>query len=330
MDIHSVELTMSHTGLGNLNEYALMVLFGNAHSLRLTKNIGITPNEIVAMDGTVLYPAYFWTHLKVPLSKLLHNYKLWNTVDIGVEVKRFGDTLLESSYALGDKNSLNSMPDFTETTRFPVMRGNNLLVAEELNASTAKRSVLNPNPDKISNLEKMTRTPEGIARSRKVRSEGVRKYLSACKFENRFPFSYRILDGRDCTQGHAMIFAKFADIFDLAEKDFLSNQVFPGISNALINRLSVLDREIYYYGNCYAGEEIEVFLAGSIELNEDDDMHADQDIDFIPAAYLHIGFEVYQQRTKTLLASSITKKVFAVPMQEQECIHDLRRVVLAW
>lgn len=325
MYISSVQLTMSHTGLGDLNEYALMVLFGNAHSLHLTQGLSITPGEIVSMDGTKLYPAYFWTHLKVPVAHLLSDFKLWEVVDVGVDVKRFGDTLLESRYALGRKDKLGVGPDEWDENRFPVMHGNNLIVAEELNSSTAKRMVLNPNPDRIAELPKVSRSPQGIAKSRQIRSKGIKMQLERVAFECDKPFGYTIMDGRDCTHGHAMIFAKFADIFDLAEKDFLSRQIFPGLSAALLSRLHILEREIYYYGNCYAGEEIEVYLAGSVDINQNDEIQ--DGFDYIPAAFLRIGFEIYQQRTRTLLASCLAKKVFAIPMQEQENIHDLHRTI---
>jgi probable biosynthetic protein (TIGR04098 family) len=107
MQIENLYLTMSHVGLGDLNEYALMVLFGNAHSHRLTKGLSITPNEIAAMDGTTLYPAYFMTHLKVPLAFLISSYKLWQTVSVGDEVKHFGDTLLESNYILANQGDVD-------------------------------------------------------------------------------------------------------------------------------------------------------------------------------------------------------------------------------
>lgn len=327
MMINSMQLTMSHTGLGDLNEYALMVLFGNAHSFRLVHDIDITPNQIVSIDGVTLYPAYFWTHLKVPLCDLLPNFKLWEFIDVGVDVKKFGETLLESSYVLGHKGTIISGTDVNDAKKNPVMLGNNLIVAEDLNASTSRRSVLNPMSGKISELPKVTRSPQAIAKSRSIRSSGVRTMLESIRFESQEPFVYEVIEGRDCHHGHAMIFAKFSELLDMAELNYLSKNIYPGISKALISRLNVIDREIYYFGNCYAGEDLEIYLVGDIEINQDDEVQ--DDIDFIPAAFLHEGFEVYQRSTRTLIASSITKKVFAIPMHEQENIHDLHRIANA-
>ena len=45
--VGTVELTMSHVGLGTLTESALMVLFGNAHAHRLVAGTGRRPDALV-------------------------------------------------------------------------------------------------------------------------------------------------------------------------------------------------------------------------------------------------------------------------------------------
>ena len=324
MQIEDVYLNMSQLGLGDLNEYALMVMFGNAHSHHLTQGLDITPNEIVAANGTTLYPAYFMTHLKVPLTALLNNYQLWQTVTVATDVKRFGETLLESQYILARQGQLNDDVESWQDSDCPTMLGNNLIVAEEMNSATAKRQVLNPAADKIAELPRARRSPAGIASSRKLRAQDLLS-LETNQFRNQQPYVYEIKNGRDAVPGHAMIFAKFCEILDIAEYDYLSNQLKPGFADNLLHRLNVVEREIYYYGNCYSGEELDIYLAGSFESLDTDDF--DEELDFIPAAYLHINFEVYQKRTNTLIALSKTKKVFAVPMMEQDNIPDLLRKI---
>lgn len=325
MLVQDVKLTMSHTGLGDLNEYALLVLFGNVHSERLVLGLPIEPNQIVSIDGTTLYPAYFMTRLQVPLSQLLPTFKLWQTVTVGVDVRRFGDTLLESRYALAPAGKLPQRAEDWSAERYPVMQGNNLIVAESLNAASTKRSVLNPDPERIAELPRADRSPEGIALSRRVRRAGYRGLLEKPHFQSVRPFIHRVQEGRDCTQGHAMIFAKFAELFDAAEQQILTEQVCPAISSALLRRLHVLEREIYYFGNCYAGETVEIYLAGNFET--EDGQEIVDEIDFIPGAYLNLTFEAYQQSTHALLSIATARKVFAIPMHEQENIHDLNRAI---
>ncbi|AWB65706.1 D-fructose-6-phosphate amidotransferase [Saccharobesus litoralis] len=325
MLVENVELTMSHLGLGDLNEYALMVLFGNAHSHHLVRGLSITPNDIQAMDGTTLYPAYFMTHLKVPLTQLLPSIKLWDKVSVGVDVRKFGDTLLESDYVIASEGQVPDDLEQWQSAQFITMAGNNLLVAEEINGGGTKRQVLNPNPDKITELVKARRSPAGIAQSRKVRAANLLAADKIGEFTSSQPYIYSIAKGRDAMPGHAMIFAKFSEVMDLAEADFLAHQIEPGIADGMLSHLNILEREIYYYGNCYAGEELAVYLAGNIESVEDDELS--DDLDFVAAAFLNIRFEIYQKRTGTLIAMAKAKKVFAVPMQEQDLIPDLVRKI---
>ena len=119
-------------GLGSLNEYALMVLFGNAHSHRLVAGTGAKPDGMVDQRGNVLYPAYFMTTLKVPTCNLLRSFKLWEQVDVGVEIHRFGDTLLESRYALGRDGALDPRGADWSEALWPTMSGNNLIVVDTI------------------------------------------------------------------------------------------------------------------------------------------------------------------------------------------------------
>jgi probable biosynthetic protein (TIGR04098 family) len=323
--IEKLELTMSHVGLGNLNEYALLVLFGNAHSHHLVRGLSINPSQIESKNGDELYPAYFMTSLKVPLRNLLPTFKLWDAVSVGVDVKRFGETLLESKYVIGRIDQVVENIEEWQHLSLPVMEGNNLIVNEEMNGETGKRQVLNPDPDKITELVKSTRTPSGLASSRVIRNNGFDDFGLSPQFQNAQPIIYKIKPLRDALGGHAMIFAKYAEIMDVIEHDFLSEQIFPGMSDALLQQLNVVERDIYYYGNCYAGEELSINLCGEIELADDSEL--DDTLDFIPAGYLLINFEIYQKRTKNLLAICRVRKVFAIQMRDQEIIGDLRRLV---
>ena len=231
MLIEILELTMSHVGLGNLNEYALMVLFGNAHSHSLVKDTPLTPDQIRNDAGNTLYPAYFMTRLTVPPLALLPSYKLWEHVSIGVDVRRFGDTLLESKYALGRGRQLPGDPQEWDADRFPMMEGNNLLIIDSQGDTSTKRKVGNPGAGLIANLPKSTRAPKGIMSSKQARSGGFMNVdFLGHPFKSRHPVYYEVMPRRDAAAGHAMIFAKFAEIMDYAENRFLSDQFRPQLS----------------------------------------------------------------------------------------------------
>lgn len=321
MFVEDVELTMSNLGLGNLNEYALMVLFGNAHSHHLTLGTGINPGEIKDANGDVLYPAYFYTLLKVSTANLLRNYKLWDDVSVGVEVKRFGDTLLESDYVLGPLGKVSDQMSQWNDGEFPRMHGNNLIVVD---GHRTKRKVSNPESRYIADLEKVIQPPVGIMNSKKVRRYGFEDDLNEVQFSSEDPLSYKILDGRDTSDGHAMIFAKFSEIMDFAELSFLSEELSQPIPNNILANACVLEREIYYYGNCYAGEVIDIRLKGNFESVSDDEEF--EGLDYIPAAYLKLSFEISQKKDNTLLAMGRVKKIIAVPMKDQELVLDVYRI----
>src|SRR6478735_1570990 len=82
----TTELTYSHQDLGALNEFGLMCLFGNMHSKALVRGLGITVEDIRDHHGRQLYPAYFHTHLRIPESCPLSQFKAWRKVQTGVEV----------------------------------------------------------------------------------------------------------------------------------------------------------------------------------------------------------------------------------------------------
>lgn len=326
MLVELLELTMSHVSLGNLNEYALMVLFGNSHSHSLVLGTQLTPDQIKDDAGSTLYPAYFMTRLTVPPASLLPSFKLWEHVSVGVDVHRFGDTLLESKYALGRGRQLPDDPTEWDSGRFPVMEGNNLIVIDSVENTGSRRKVGNPGAGLIADLPKLTRAPKGIMLSKQVRTNGFMDVsFPGYFFKSSRPIHYDVVAGRDAVPGHAMIFAKFAEIMDVAEHSFLSEQFRPQLASDLLNCLAVLDREIYYFGNCYASETLQIDLRGSIEIPEDDRLQDSSD--YIPAAYLNIIFEIRQRRDNVLLVLAKARKVFAVPMQNQDLVSDINRIV---
>ena len=92
-----------------------------------------------------------------------------------------------------------------------------------------------------------------------------------------------------------------------------------------MNCLALLEREIYYFGNCYAGETLQVDLRGSMEIPQSDGLQDGSD--YIPAAFLNLIFEIRQRRNNTLLVLAKVRKVFAVPMRSQDLVSDIDRIV---
>ena len=324
MLIENVELTMSHLGLGNLTEYALMVLFGNAHSHHLTLGVENTPDQILDHQGHVLYPAYFMTHLQVPPHVLLPSFRLWEHVQVGVDVKRFGETLLESAYILGRGDGLPEDAEQWDLENHPSVKANNLIVVDVTEGGAA-RKVSVPKPGCFASLPKIKRPPQAITRAKQVRSNGFDMPGFEAKITTDRPISYFVEPHRDAAPGHAMIFAKFFEVMDHAETKLLSERLQPGFQNVALNGLNVLERETYFYGNCFAGEFLDIFIRADARVC-DSDFHGDS-LHMISAAVFEFQIEVYQHRNNQLLAMARVKKLLALPTFAQDSLQDVKRLL---
>jgi probable biosynthetic protein (TIGR04098 family) len=323
MLIENVELTMSNVGLGDLNEYALLLLFGNAHSHQLTFNTGVRPNEIKDNQGLTLYPAYFMTHLRVPPCAALSSYKLWDKVSVGVDVARFGETILESSYVLGKDGEVAADTSLWNLNKNPSMKANSLIVVDVGESAVESRRVSVPKSGCFAILPKLLKPPEAIVRSKNIRSNGFGNKPGKIKIKE--PITYYVASDQDAAPGHAMVFAKFSKIMDCAEFIVLSQKLKPGLPSNVLPYLSLLERETFYYGNCFAGETLEIYLHGDIE-ECDSNYHGDS-LQTISVAILTYQIEIYLQRNNTLLAMAQVKKLLALPTSSQDLIPDIKRII---
>ena len=323
MLIENMELTMSHVGLGDLNEYSLLLLFGNAHSHHLTFNTGVRPNQIKDNQGFTLYPAYFMTHLKVPTCSTLASYKLWDKVSAGVDVARFGETILESSYVLGREGEIAPDTNQWDLNKCPSMRANSLIIVDVGEKAGESRKVSVPKAECFAVLPKLSKAPEAILRSRNIRSNGFG--IKPEKIKTKEPIVYYAASDQDAAPGHAMVFAKFSKIMDWAEFIVLSQQLKPGFPSHIVHYLSLLERETFYYGNCFAGETLEIYLSGGIK-ECDFNYHGDS-LQTISVAILTYQAEIYIQRNQSLLTMANVKKLFALPTSSQDLIPDIKRII---
>jgi probable biosynthetic protein (TIGR04098 family) len=324
--VGTVELTMSHVGLGSLTESALMVLFGNAHSHRLVAGTGRKPDGLVDHRGNYLYPAYFATSLRIPLGNLLSSYKLWEHVDIGIDVRRFGETLLESTCVLGREGCIGSeLPDW-HAPPSPMMTGCNLMVVDAVDgAGLANRQVAVPRRECLAPLAKLRSVPAAVARSKLIRSQGFRLEPAGIALRTEEPVRYKVRPGADAAPGHAMVFAKFSDIMDVAEREFLARHARFALPAHALDHLSVLERDTYYYGNCLGGESLNIRMSGFIRPL--DWTKFDESSNCILAAELNLAFEIGKAIDGSLLAMACVKKLLVLPAKGQDVARDVARIL---
>jgi probable biosynthetic protein (TIGR04098 family) len=323
MKTNRMQLTMSHVGLGTLNECALMIMMGDAHSLYLTQGKQKSPDELVDKAGNKLYPAYYMTHLKIPPSKLLSQFKLWDDVNLAVEVKRFGETILESRYVLsnGEKISDKHWKEIEKSSI--VMNANSLFVISAEVDKSSRRKVSIPVAECLADLQILKKTPSSIRKSGDIRSYGFSTKPDIKKIHNHNPIKYKIVPGKDCSPGHALIFAKFVELMDHAEFLMLTNRMKPGLSINLYNHFKVIERETYYYGNCFEGEIIDIYFTAQFQ-DCPLDYHGDN-LQTISAGLLDCVIEIYLAKSNMLLSIAKVKKLLAIPTKHQELYQDIKR-----
>jgi probable biosynthetic protein (TIGR04098 family) len=264
----TTELTYSHQDLGPLNEFGLMCLFGSMHSKALVQGLATTVDDIQDHHGRRLYPAYFHTHLRVPASCPLSNFGAWQKVQLAVEVKRFGKCYLDSSYVIRPAGvAAPSVADFT-AAQFPTMHGNNLFIVDVSEDASVARQLAVPEPGSVTRLESVAEKPAAIQGAREVGRDRVLRPGREYPLAARESIGYAVVPGRDVAPGHAMIFARFAQVMDFAEHVFLTEQLDVALNDADLAQQHLHEREIYYFGNAYAGDTIDLAVKGAVAVED--------------------------------------------------------------
>jgi len=326
--IEQVELTLSHVGLGSLGEYALMTLFANSLFHRLAVGKQRPPAEIVDKNGEMLYPGFYTTHLTVPPNRLLEQHRAWQKFSVGVEVHSFGGMLFESQYVLADPDEISDDFRTWDLNSFPSMRGSSMFIVDRVGRE-AEVSI--PKAGLIADLPKLAAPPAAMERFRKLRAEGSASLQFDANLKSHQPISRHIGADRDATtnhnrpyRSHTMLFARFIEIMDQAEREFLTEQMWPPFPSPLLDSRTVIGRETYYFGTPQPDDVVQIGVVGQLTPCPVNFHGASSEI--ISAGLLTFLLEIYDQRTKALLAISKVKKLLAVPSAEQTLLHDAQRL----
>jgi probable biosynthetic protein (TIGR04098 family) len=328
-----VELTYSHVELGGLREAAAMELFAAALARRLTQDTGIRLPQVTNVRGQRLYPAYYHTHLRVPAAGRLDRFGLWDRVTVAVEAASYGGILIEGRYALGAPGEIGGGgpgggpgggsgdgPD--EAAAAVTLHGSSMFVVEGMRDEPEAAP---PRAGQLAALPRLADEPEAMERFRAARGRGIAAGALAGPLASREPIRYRVRSGRDAAPGRNLLFARFVDIFDWAERELLERRVWPPFPAALLDSLAPLERELFYFGNCGAGEELRVVLAGRLAPCPSDLHGADAAV--VSAGLWEAEMEVYEAARGTRLASARVHKLFAVSSARQSALRDAERLV---
>mgnify|MGYP000619156712 CR=1 FL=1 len=311
-------LDISVNGLGNLTEYRLLVFLGNNHSLALVEGTELRPDEIIDSDGRLLYPAYYMTHIQVPITSFLEDYCLWEKVKSVVNVQRFSVNLLDSHY------TVQRCSDEGEVLGEPiVMDSNSMFIVDATIDKSVHRTSSIPRADRIADLEKIKKIPESLRRFNTIRNKGF--ILTEGDLIGKYSFPYKIVENRDVSINHSVIFAKFTEIMDMCEKDYLFDGRNLGFPTELSRFIHLLDRETYYYSNCFSGDIVECNITVNMEKCEE--LHLTGKKSENTCFYLHESFELYNTRTRNLLVIAKAKKVICIPVSDMYLKDDINRII---
>ena len=308
-------LDMSDVCLGNLTEYRLLVMLGTYHSLCLVDGLNISPDEIVDSNNRILYPAYYMTKLTVPVTNFIGSFGLWDKVKLSVDVSRFGSNILDSKY----KFERAVLPEEADEQGI-LMESNSLFVVDATLDKSVNRTVSIPKADKIAKLDKLVKPPVSLNTFKSVRKNGFAPGSQAVMVPT---FYYKICTNRDVSPNHGVIFAKFIEIMDMAESEFLCSKL--KMPEQVMEYLNVVERETYYYSNCFANEVIEVDM--SIDFQECENRNLTCKRQEVTPYWVYTTYELYTQNTRNLVAISKAKKVICLPVEGLNYEMDINRSI---
>ncbi|MEW6736112.1 MAG: hypothetical protein AB1489_32765, partial [Acidobacteriota bacterium] len=177
----------------------------------------------------------------------------------------------------------------------------------------------------IANLPKLTEPPASLDNFRKNRIQTpLLKANGNLKLNE--PILYPVIVGRDAPSGRNMMFAKFIEIMNYAERELLIKHIWPPFPTTLLDCCSILNRETYYFDNCQADQVIQINIIGKF-LACSTNLHG-ASADIISAGILQFAIELYEQKSNKLLVVSKSKKLLAVPSAKNSLLRDAERLLL--
>ncbi|WP_444997938.1 hypothetical protein [Aliikangiella sp. IMCC44359] len=307
----TLELDMNHVRLGTMDEYSLMTLFGSCHSQFLTNDLNNKPSEIKDVKGNVLYPAYFMTHLIVPVESALSSFSLWDKIEVGVVCRRYGDTILDSQYFA--EAAEQQAPSIT-------MAANSLFILDPSIYRSHTKQVSVPQPEQIVEMEKITEPPASIREAALVRTVGFEQ-LKQFDFEAT-PYQYKLESHRDTDPGHPLVFSKMPSLMELSERELLREYTRNKASESILDAVSLMERKTFYYGNAFSGSELTIY--SKVKVNPCSESLWKENPRLVYLCKLTFQSEIYENGE--LIAISCAEKVIVHEIRHQTQIQDTKRL----
>ncbi len=321
MLIETVELTLSHVGLGELREVPLIAMFASAQAHALVAGTEHTLHDITDAAGAKLYPSYSWLLLRVPPARSLRRFRVWDRVAIGVDVKRFGGLVLDSTYVLGAPDELAANAQDWKLDEVPSMRAMSVWTVD---GAAGEPQPSTPRLGAIATLPSLSAAPEAMTRFRAIRGEGTFDRAPR-SWSTQSPIRYPIHTGRDVARDRNLMFATYVEIMEVAAETLLRERAWPAFPSELLEYRVLLEREVFFLANTSGGSHVLVDVRASLT-SCPNDLHGTGD-DVVSAGVLDLVFELYEEGTNTLLVVARARELFLLPRRRGSLLADLSRFV---
>jgi probable biosynthetic protein (TIGR04098 family) len=313
--IETFDLTPSHVGLGDLNEFALLTLVANTHYRILTKGTDATPRTIVDKAGEALYPSVFALHLRAPMERPIEAHALWEKLSVGADVRCFGRSFLDVRGVLGRAGEVQDAPETWTSAPLPSVSW--------AGAWTLKGEVAMPAPMFLANVPPAKAPPALLTLFRAVQSRGTIAEAAGPPASSA-PILYPVVPGRDVARGRQMMFSQFVVVMDHAERVFLTERIWPAFPCELVECRMTVERRIFYFGNCRADEIVETVVEARLEKSAPP---SGGDLPFVPGAVVTFTITLTEQRSRRLVALCETRKLLAIPSTQVGLIREAERML---
>jgi probable biosynthetic protein (TIGR04098 family) len=317
------ELDLANAGLAGLDEVSFLRLFATTQAHALVRGTGHTLRDITNADGVPLYPAFYRTRVTVPPPLLFARHRVWERVEMGVELHRYGRMLLESRGVIGIPGELPDGTSGSSLDRHIRIAGSMAFIHD---ADAGEQRVDSPREGAIAELPSLPSRPEALDEQRRIRAEGL--ILPPTQRPSNLSGRVRLplLVTRDVQAGRALMFASFTTLFEVAEQTLLLEQIWPAIDPALLSFRHLLDRDVHYIGNLRQGDAVTIETTATLSPCPKDLASGYEGL--VGVALLELRSELYQEASHALIAAAVTRKLFAVPKTHGSAVQDMQRMLL--
>lgn len=250
------------TGVNNLAEFLFLMHVGSLQWREIARSVGKRLRDLRSEDGRPVYASFFYIWERFPVTRSMASHRIDDELTILSGIRPIGGVALDGWHAVfpEELEPIEASPPAPEewSYRGPGwVRMSNVFV--QMRGGPEDLEVTMPRDLQASAGGGDHGCVETYRLAKEVRRRGrfappVTRALQPLHPPRR-TCRVRINPDRDINGVGLVYFANYVTYLDLAERSLLQRIVPPGAHHA-IDRRSLVEREIAYYGNAAAGDRL--------------------------------------------------------------------------